>query len=126
MGGGSHRQRQAEFDIGVQHAILAMHRRAVAFENADFDIMKLQAAMSDKGAVAEHLKPYQAVMGAGGYAKAVADFNLLAKGYTDQLSRSGDGEKVREFATASKQIDDNRQGFEAAIDFIDRRLAKTS
>jgi hypothetical protein len=124
MGGGSRRQKRAEFDLGLQHAILAMHRRAIAFENADGDIMKLDSQIANKGVVLEHLAPYRKVVEAGGYTRTMENFKALAKGYRDQLDRKSDGAQLKELDNAERELTERQDGFDAGIFYIQQQLAR--
>ncbi len=120
MGGGSHRQQHAEFDLGLQHAILSMHRRANEFGNLDMQLMALETAISDPAAVRKQLAPYAKLASSGTYEKTVGNFKAVAKGYRDQLNRKGD--KPADITKAEKELEDREGEFEAAIDWIERKL----
>ena len=120
MGGGSHRQQHAEFDLGLNHAILSMHRRANEFGNLDMQLMALETAVNDPVAVRRQLSPYAKLAASGAYAKLVTNYKAVAKGYRDQLDRKGD--KPADVTNAEKELEDQEAGFEAAIDWIERKL----
>jgi hypothetical protein len=124
MGGGSHRKTRAQFDLGMKNAVLILHHRANELGNADFDIMKLQTAVSNPNAVREQLDPYVKLINDGTYKAAVDNFKLLADGYSNQLTRKGDDALAKEVTRARTELDDQSQGFEASVDFIERSMRK--
>ncbi|MEO6123475.1 MAG: DUF4157 domain-containing protein [Ilumatobacteraceae bacterium] len=120
LGGAGHRQQHAQFELGLQNATLAIHRRANEFGNIDMQIMAFDTAVADPALRRRYLRPYATRIAK--YDATITKFNDVAKGYRDQLGRSGD--KPKELQGAVDSLDKQYGDFGAAIDWIERQLSK--